>query len=44
MRSYVPGLIGIERNRRSLIKRLKQSLLPQVDLVELERVRGYGVV
>jgi hypothetical protein len=44
MRSYVPGLIGMKRKRRRLIKRLRQSLLPQVDLAELERVWGYGVV
>jgi hypothetical protein len=34
MKSYVPGLIGMKRSKRRLIKRLRQSLLPQVDLVE----------
>jgi hypothetical protein len=33
MKSYVPGLIGIKRSKRRLIKRLRQSLLPLVDFV-----------
>jgi hypothetical protein len=37
-------LIGIKRHKRRLIKRLRQSLLPQVDLVELERIRDYRVI
>jgi hypothetical protein len=34
MKSYVPGLIRIKRSKRRLVKRLRQSLLLQVDLVE----------
>ena len=44
MKSYAPGLIRMKRSKRRLIKRLRQILLQQVDLVELENVRGYGVV
>jgi hypothetical protein len=40
----MPGLIGIKRSKRRLIKRLRLSLLLQVDLVKLGMVRGYRVV